>query len=56
MYSEVSLYNNKPREFIAQLYEGYGAHCTAYGAIHDILFNLIDEVNLGTMLPPNLTL
>ena len=46
MFSEVSLYQDKPREFIAQLYEGYGAHCIAYGAIHDTLFNLIDaQVN-----------
>ena len=46
MVTEVSLYQDKPRKFIAQLYEGTGTSCSAYWAVHNVLFNLIDaEVN-----------
>ena len=46
MVTEVSLYQDKPRKFIAQLYEGTGTSCSAYWAVHNVLLNLIDaEVN-----------
>ena len=42
MFTEVSLMQVEPHKFIGNLYKGSGAHCLAYRAVHEVLFNLMD--------------
>jgi hypothetical protein len=42
MHSEVTLFYNKPKEGIGDLYKGPGSSCIAYRAIRGVLFNLLD--------------